>query len=128
MNPEEFISVVKLRTSDAAVKGTLTTLKHPPGRSPSDKLLKLSQWYNQLSETDRHMLRAALRETAESAIFGFFCILDGVRVIEDTPDKGDLELYFVKGDEQTLLNDPHQEELHNLFNALRAQADPNEEE
>jgi hypothetical protein len=123
LKPEEFVAVVKLRTSDAAVKGSLKTLERPPGRSPSERLLNLSRWYNQLSEEDRHMLGEAFREVAESAIFGFFCILDGVRVIEDTTDKGELELYFVKGSERTLLNDPHLEELHNVFNALRSKND-----
>ena len=64
------------------------------------------------------MLRSALHHAAESAIFGLFCILDGVRTIESTSDKGDLELFFVKEDQRILLNDPHKEELHNLFNAL----------
>ena len=62
------------------------------------------------------MFEAALQQAAESAIFGFFCILDGVRSIENATDKGTLELYFVKESERTLLNDPHAEELHNLFN------------
>ncbi len=70
------------------------------------------------------MLRAALREVAESAVFGFFCVLDGVRVIEESPEKGDLELYYVKGEERNLLNNPNGGELHDLFNSLRAEADP----
>ncbi len=65
------------------------------------------------------MLRKALRESAEAAVFGFLCILDGVRVMEAGPNQGQLELYYVKGSEKILLNDPRQEELHNLFNALR---------
>jgi len=119
LTPEEFVSVVKVQTSDAAVHGALKIMKQPPGRSPSERLLTLSRWYNQLPEADQHILEAALRQAAESAIFGFFCILDGVRSIENTTDKGGLELYFVKGNERTLLNDQHAEELHNLFNALR---------
>jgi len=119
LNAEEFVHIVKLRTSDAAVKNTLTILENPSGRSPSPGVIALSRWYHGLSDSDRNMLRRALEESAASAIFGFFCILDGVRVIEDTPEKGELELYFVKGAEKNLLNSSHQEELHNLFNALR---------
>jgi hypothetical protein len=52
------------------------------------------------------------------AVFGFFCVLDGVSAIEDSPEKGDLELYFVKSSQKIRLNDPRQEELHNLFNVL----------
>jgi hypothetical protein len=119
LTPEEFVSVVKLQTSDAAVQGALKAMKQPPGRAPSERLLALSRWYNQLPEADQHMIETALQQAAESAIFGFFCILDGVRAIENTTDKGGLELYFVKGNERKLLNDPRTEELHNLFNALR---------
>jgi hypothetical protein len=63
-------------------------------------------------------LREALREAAEMAVFEFFCLLDGVSAIEDGTDKGELELCFIKGDKKTRLNDPRQEELHNLFNGL----------
>lgn len=46
MNAEEFVTVVKLheRRSD-----TLKVLERPPGRSPSERLLRLSRWYNQFA-------------------------------------------------------------------------------
>jgi hypothetical protein len=118
MNREEFVQVVKKRTSDSAIEGTIKQLTAPSGREPSQKSLRLSEWYNRLDEKNKTTLKEALGAAAESAIFGFFCILDGVRAIENTLDKGDLELYFRKGNQRILLNDPHQEELHNLFNAL----------
>lgn len=118
MTAEEFVKVLKIQTSDAAIKGTISTLQHPPGRKPHERLVRLSNWYSQLNDSDRQMLRAAIKEAAESATFGFFCVLDGVRVIESTPDKGELELYFVKDMERTLINDPKAEELHNLYNSL----------
>lgn len=52
------------------------------------------------------------------AVFEFFCVLDGVSVIENTGDKGVVEIYFVKAEDRIRLNDPREEELHNLFNAL----------
>jgi len=122
MTSEEFVRVVKLQTSDSAVSGTIKSLTRPAGRKPSKKLLWLSDWYNQLSDKDRAMLRAALGEAAEMAVFEFFCILDGVSSIEDGPNKGELELHFVKSAETTRLNDPRHEELHNLFNALCGEA------
>ena len=118
MNSEEFVKAVKLQTSDAAVDGTIKCLKRPPGRKPAERLLQLSHWYNQLPEKDQEMLKMALREAAEMAVFEFLCVLDGVSVIEDGRHKGELELYFVKSEERTQLNDPAKEELHNLFNAL----------
>jgi hypothetical protein len=41
-----------------------------------------------------------------------------VTAIEDDLNKGELELYFLKNGDKTLLNDPRQEEMHNMFNAL----------
>jgi hypothetical protein len=64
------------------------------------------------------MLREALREAAELAVFEFFCVLDGVSAIEDDVEKGELELYFVKHGQRIRVNDPLKEELHNMFNAL----------
>jgi hypothetical protein len=64
------------------------------------------------------MVRRVLQEAAEMAVFEFFCALDGVSVIEDEIEKGELELHFLKKDQRIRLNDPNQEELHNLFNRL----------
>jgi hypothetical protein len=118
MTKEEFVSAIKLAVSDAAVSGEIKTLTRPAGRKPSKHLIRLSAWYNQLSETDQRMLAQALKEAAESAVFGFLCVLDGVTAIEDDLNKGELELYFLKNGDKTLLNDPRQEEMHNMFNAL----------
>jgi hypothetical protein len=118
MTNEEFVRGVKRQTSDAAVEGTIHCLTEPPGRKPAEKLVKLSGWYKQLDGRDKRMLREALQEAAEMAVFEFFCVLDGVSVIEDSPDKGDLELYFTKGTKRNRLNDPYEEELHNLFNGF----------
>lgn len=118
MTSEEFVKAVKAQTSDASVEGTIRSFKHPPGRKPSERLRMLSNWYNQLAEEDQNMLREALREAAEMAVFEFFCVLDGVSAIEDTPDKGELAIRYSKAGVSNLLNDPRGQELHNLFNAL----------
>jgi hypothetical protein len=118
MTIEEFVKAVKIQTSDATIKGTLKSLSSPPGRKPRAQDVHLSQWYNRLNSTDRQRLGEALREAAELAVFSFFCVLDGVSVVEATPDKGEVEIYFVKGSERIRLNDPHREELHNVFNGM----------
>jgi hypothetical protein len=64
------------------------------------------------------MLKEVLRQAADMTAFEFFCVLDGVSVIENTPDKGNIELFFEKGGERIRLNDPQGEELQNLFNGL----------
>ena len=64
------------------------------------------------------MLAETLKDAAEAAIFGFFCVLDGARFIEDGPEKGDFELYYVKGDDRVLLNPPG-DDLHDIFQSMR---------
>jgi hypothetical protein len=124
MTIKEFVEAVKIQTSDSAVRGTLQCLDRPPGRKPRKHLVQLSEWYRQLGSKDQAMLADALKEAAEMAVFEFFCVVDGVSVIEDTSEKGDLELYFVKAGDRTWLNDPKQHELHNLFNALCQERQP----
>jgi hypothetical protein len=119
MNSTEFVRAIKVQTSDSAIHGTIKSLSRPPGRKPGKELLALSAWFNQLTEPDREMLIRCLRNAAEMAVFEFLCVLDGVAAIEDSPEKGDLELYFVKSRDRLRLNDPKQEELHNIFNSLR---------
>jgi hypothetical protein len=118
MTPQKFVQAIKTQTSDAAVNGTIARLRCPAGRKPRESHIRLANWYQQLSESGREMLRESLQEAAQLAVFSFLCLLDGVSVIEDTPDKGNLELYFAKGDTRIRLNNPDNEELHNLFNEL----------
>ncbi len=61
------------------------------------------------------MLLEVLNDAAEGTVFGFSCVLDGVRAVESGSQKGRLELYYVNDNQKVLLNNPKQEELHNLF-------------
>jgi len=123
MTAEDFVRAMKIQASDASVNGTIDCLKCPPGRRPAEKDVGLSKWYNQLHALDQQMLRQALKEAAELAVFEFFCVLDGVTVIEDTKEKGFLELDYVKGAERTRLNPREGEELHNIFNRMCRELD-----
>ncbi len=116
MTQEEFIQGIKLSVCDGAVKGTIRSLERPPGRKPDPQYVRRSEWYRGISDEDKSMVREVIAEASESAVFGFCCVLDGVRFVESRPDKGDFELYYVNGGERTRLNDPQHEELHNLFN------------
>ncbi len=66
------------------------------------------------------MLIEALDDVAEAVLFGVLCVLDGVREIENEPDNGELELYYVRGGARVLLNDVKQGELHDIFQAMRS--------
>jgi hypothetical protein len=67
------------------------------------------------------MVAEVIREAAENAVFGVLAILDGARVIENASEKGELQLYYVKGDERVLLNDQRKAPLHDVYNGLCAQ-------
>jgi hypothetical protein len=116
LNAQDFVEAIKVQVSDAAVVGLTSQLEKPAGRRPAAKLLRLSEWYRSLSEANQEFVREIVRESAESATFGFFCILDGVRAIESRPAKGSLELIYRTADQPILLNDPNAlDHLHDLY-------------
>ena len=116
MTVDEFMEHVNEAVSESAIESTIATLVHPPGRKPDPEIVRLSQWYLGLSDVDKAEVKAVVRRGVGFALFGFFCVLDGVRFLEGEGDKGEFELYFVKGDQRVRINDPQYEELHNLYN------------
>jgi hypothetical protein len=116
MTADEFVDALKTQTSDAAIFGTISNLERPPGRRPTERDVVLSNWYHNLPEDDQRMLKAAITEAAELAVFSFLTILDGVSTIENGPDKGNLYLIYDKESQEILLNDPSREYLHDAFN------------
>jgi hypothetical protein len=118
MKTEEFIATIKEVVHDSAIQSVCSTLESPPGRRPARRLTELSQWYRTLSPADRQRLSEVVQHAVHSSIFGFLSVLDGVRAIEDGPDKGSLELTLTHGTERQLLNDPEQESLHDIYQGL----------
>jgi hypothetical protein len=58
-----------------------------------------------------------VKAAVDKAVFGFFCVLDGVRAIEDGRLGGALELRYVGGGLSQPLNSAEDDMLHDLFNA-----------
>lgn len=101
-----------------AVDGTIHVLTQgPAGCKPDAKLKALASWYKSLSDENRERVIEVVDQSAESAVFGFFVVLDGARVIEKPEDRGKLALWYEKDGRDTLLNYPKGESLHDLFNA-----------
>jgi hypothetical protein len=69
---------------------------------------------NSLPDDQKRILSSIILDVADRAVFGFLCVLDGVRSIEDDGEKGHLELRYVKND-STLLNPAEGEMLHDLW-------------
>lgn len=115
MNPESFVEALRQVVIESTSASIQEILENPPGRKPSREIIELSEWYKKSGEINRDMILKLVRESIQIATFGFLCVLDGVRSIEDTEEKGQLKLIFEKGDESVLLNDPEKEYLHNLL-------------
>lgn len=115
MSPKYFVEILKKIVMEQAVNDIVENLKEPPGMKPSVELLELSSFYKNLDEEQKRILVRVLNETAEITFFGLLCVLDGVRAIESGQDKGTLELWYRRGSETILLNDPDDEFLHDLM-------------
>ncbi|WP_373550642.1 hypothetical protein [Haliscomenobacter sp.] len=115
MRIEDFVQAIKMVVLDQAVSDMIENLEEPPGRIPPHELIELSSFYKGLSHQNQEIIKKILIQTAEITLFGMFCVLDGVRAIENTENKGSLELWYRNGEETFLLNDPEEEFLHDLI-------------
>lgn len=118
MNQEEFIAAIKIAVHDSSIRGMNELLSSPPGRRPRPKLKRNSEWFNSLQETERQRVEDIITDSVHFTLFNFLCVLDGVKVIEDTVEKGRLQLYFTKNGEKTLLNSEVGEMLHDLYQSV----------
>jgi hypothetical protein len=114
MDSQEFVDLLKLVVRDAAASGEMSVLDKPLGRKASSELLKRSAWYHSLQEDEKLILSSIIFDAASQAVFGFLCVLDGVRQIENGADKGRFELRYIK-DGSTWRNSPEQFMLHELW-------------
>lgn len=73
MDSQEFVNVVKLVVRDAAVADVLSVLDAPPERKPSEALVKLSDFYNEMSLYDKRQIEQVVKMSVETAVYGFFC-------------------------------------------------------
>jgi hypothetical protein len=115
MNQEEFVEAIKITVLENSIEAVKSNLVNPPGKEPSKELVILSEWYNKLGDQNRSFVDKVISMTSDMATFGFLCVLDGVRAIEDSPDKGRLILTFTKDNKEVLLNDEDGEFLHDLL-------------
>lgn len=115
MDREQFVDVVRRVVLDSAVTGTIIQLSQPAGRKPDPAHIELSVWFNCLPHPDRENLEKVVRLTADMAVFGMLCVLDGVRAIEDGPEKGTLDLRYRCGEQDISLSDDSGDLLHDLL-------------
>jgi hypothetical protein len=106
MDSLQFVQAIRQVVRDSAVASTNTLSLELPDRR---------QWMQSLDSEGQRHLQDIVALTAHVTVFGFLCVLDGVRAIESGPNKGDLELRYRGFRGETLLNDPEREPLHDLY-------------
>lgn len=117
MDKIEFIKAIKTAVENTSADDLKSLLEKPPGRSPNKELLRLSGWYKSLNTLDKENLHKVIKLAVENSIFGMLCVIDGVRHVENTSEKGEFVLEFHKNGNVVRLNDKNDEYLHDLFNA-----------
>lgn len=114
MDSKDFIRAIKKVVRDAATEDCLKMLEQPPGRRPSQHLRERAEWYKSLNLDERRYLAEIVSSAADGAVFGFLCVLDGVRVVESGSEQGTFELRYVNK-EATILVSDDVEMLHDLY-------------
>jgi hypothetical protein len=115
MKTHEFVERMKERLRVSTKNAIIENLIKVPGRKPRKKLLEMSQWYNNLSAEDKKQLEKVILESIDFTAFSVFTVLDGEGFIETEGNPHDFELYAVKDGKKTLINDPNEEMLHDIY-------------
>jgi hypothetical protein len=74
-----------------------------------------ASWYSSLPEKDRKAVESMMLYCGYAALWSLFTVLDNVRIIEESSDKGFFQLEYRRGEETVQLNGPGVEELHVLL-------------
>jgi len=91
-------------------------LEAPPGRNPPDEIVELSRSWHRLDENQRSFCKKIITQSVRTAVFDFFCVLDGVRKVDERLASGDLRLELNIHDESYLISSTeHFSTLHDYF-------------
>jgi hypothetical protein len=116
MKPDHFVQALKETCVDGAVQDCVESMRSPPGRKPSQELVRISQWFNALPVSDRELVVAAMREASDATLFGVLCVIDGVRSIESEGEKSEFKLLAVRRGGESQIS-PNETYLHDLLRA-----------
>ena len=118
MKSEEFVSALKLVIAEQGCEDLIDLLEDPPGRSPRKENVENSHWYNSLAPSNQDYVKRIILEALDLSVFQMLCVLDHVTFLDDSEEKTTWKLYAIKDEETHLINNPDDEELHNLYNSL----------
>lgn len=118
MDDAAFIEAVRKHVFGSAVEDVISQMASPSGRQPAEAVTQLSRWYNDQDEDAKMRIRQCVTQGAHSALFGLFCVLDGVRLIHEDLRHGQLRLVLQTDTQEIVLSDNQAiSDLHDLFNA-----------
>ncbi len=115
MNNEKFVEVIKQVVRDGAIEDVSENLENPPGRRPSVRLKRMSEFFKKLDSDEQEILGEIIKESVDASLFGFFAVLDGVRKCDDESESS-LKLEYINKGKTTILNNPNEEYLHDIYN------------
>lgn len=111
---EDFVDSIYEAVYMQSVRDVVQNLIRPPGRKPEKALMEMSEWFLNLPHKDREMAVRVMCEVADSAVFGFLCVLDGVRPITDGFSRQPVVTIVGEGEEVVVSPD---KDLHDYFRA-----------
>ena len=119
MEREKFVKVVYESIAKKAVEEVLQNLKSPPGRNPNNETIRRSEGFKNLTVEEKELCMDIAQDAVDAAFFGLFCVLDGVRNIDNTINSSRLRLTLEKEKEKLLLSDNTEYlGLHDIYNTL----------
>lgn len=117
MDAEGFIYAI-LRIMNAGISGLISSVKSPPGRRPQPHLLRISEFYNRLCDSDKQVFEEAMALASRQSFNDLLAVLDGSLAIEGVGKKGVLELYYDDGTKRIRINEPEQTPLNEIFRSF----------
>lgn len=104
MSPTEFVSELK-QSSAESVDGLLQYVSNPPVPDPPEHLGKFVALLRSLSQDQRRTPAELLQYSSEGILFDLLGYLDNTATLRSSPS-GQLELWYIDGEQRTLLNAP----------------------
>jgi len=117
MTPDDFVKALTIVVEKTSIEDVIGSLEKPPGRRPKAELIEISDWYKSQSLDNQQQIRKLISESVKTTLFGFLCVIDGVRKISDVD--GSLELKFVAEMDGTVssIKEGCFGDLHDIYNA-----------
>ncbi|OIQ43989.1 MAG: hypothetical protein BM558_09695 [Roseobacter sp. MedPE-SW] len=116
---DDFVKALKSVLCEGASRKILDSVSSPVGRGVTPEMRDLASWARNLSGEDLNNVLCLIEKGIDQTVFGFLCVLDGVRAIEPMGEKGSLQLRYL-GPEGTKVNLTREEGefLHDAYKGL----------